>query len=187
MHYYDKDTKAFVIPGIHGAQIVPDMITIDTKVGEDKNGDDIIQSKDYMRGVKVINVPASWVELKAGDPRISPQPGKMLDVIDDEVVLIDIPAPTQAEIDAKAWNESKAQRAEEVRNLTVKITGGITFDADEIAQQRMTRAVLIATSDAETVKWKTADNQLIDVTAAQLKEALRLAALAQATIWENYG
>ena len=59
----------------------------------------------------------------------------------------------------------------------------LDFDGDENSQIRMTRAAFLAVDMNEVTQWKLADNSVVDVTASQLKEAARLAGLAQTAYW----
>jgi hypothetical protein len=77
----------------------------------------------------------------------------------------------------------KQQRTEQVAKLTVDIEG-LIFDADEVSQDRMSRAILVM-NDVETTLWILNDNEPVDVTKAQLKAALKAAGQAQTAIWTN--
>lgn len=90
--------------------------------------------------------------------------------------------PTPEFLKAEAIQEAKASKAMQVYELKVTVDG-MEFDADEISQGRMARAVAASESPLETTLWKLADNTVAEVTAAQLKQALRLAGIAQTQIW----
>ena len=79
---------------------------------------------------------------------------------------------------------SKAARAAAVDAIKVTTASGKTFDGDETSQNRMARAIvaLNATGTAETL-WVLADNTPVQVTAAELAEALALSGAAQAALW----
>jgi len=79
----------------------------------------------------------------------------------------------------------KAERAVQVRRISVTTTAGRYFDGDEISQGRMARAILAldATGPDATVRWVLHDNTPVDVGAAELREALALAGQAQADLW----
>ena len=96
-------------------------------------------------------------------------------------VIVGIPEPTPEEIAERALAEAKAERAEEVERLTVEVDGYV-FDADETSQARMSVAASSMTDD-ETNVWVLHDNQIVEVTKAQLLEACRLARIAQSAIW----
>lgn len=75
----------------------------------------------------------------------------------------------------------KMERQALVDAITVEVEG-MVFQGDEVSQGRMARAA-VALNDTETVLWVLADNTPVQVTKAQLLEALRLAGAAQAAIW----
>lgn len=79
---------------------------------------------------------------------------------------------------------AKAARELAVSQITVTTTAGNTFDGDEVSQTRMTRAILVlqATGTPSTV-WVLTDNTPVEVTAAELTEALALSGAAQASMW----
>lgn len=76
----------------------------------------------------------------------------------------------------------KADRAAAVKAITVTTSAGNSFDGDEESQGRMARAILALPIDG-TVTWVLADNSAIQVTAAELIEALALAGAEQARLW----
>jgi len=76
----------------------------------------------------------------------------------------------------------KADRAADVSSITVTTTSGNTFDGDEVSQARMARAI-VAMPEEGVVRWVLADNTSIHASAMELKEALRLAGAAQASMW----
>lgn len=98
----------------------------------------------------------------------------------------DIISATQAEqpeLQAKiAYDEFKANRSNLVNQLTITTSANNTFDADEISQGRISRAV-VGMDDVETIRWKLADNSEINATKAELLEALKLAGRAQEALW----
>lgn len=79
----------------------------------------------------------------------------------------------------------KANRAAAVASIQVTTAAGNCFDGDEISQGRMARAIvgLEAQSEITAINWVLADNTAIQVTAAELREALALAGLEQARLW----
>ena len=80
--------------------------------------------------------------------------------------------------------ELKAQRSAAVEAIKVTTAAGNTFDGDEVSQTRMARAIIgLSTGLAPSVNWVLADNSVIQVTSAELTEALVLAGQAQAAIW----
>ena len=84
---------------------------------------------------------------------------------------------------AKALEEAKEERAEEVGSIKVTVDG-MTFDGDEVAQQRLARAIMCAeiTGMNET-QWVMADNTVHTITVAQAKEALSKAMLQMGELW----
>ncbi|WP_211831160.1 DUF4376 domain-containing protein [Kistimonas asteriae] len=78
--------------------------------------------------------------------------------------------------------EHKSTRAEKVASIVVEVDG-LKFDGDEISQGRMGRAIIAASGDGDSVNWILADNTVATVTAAQLKQALRLAGEEMARLW----
>lgn len=87
---------------------------------------------------------------------------------------------------AEALAQAKVKRAAAVAALTVKVDS-MTFDADEIAQERMSRAVTAAIATGEgtsaTTTWVLHDNTVATVTIKQLATALRLAGEEQTRLW----
>lgn len=91
------------------------------------------------------------------------------------------PPVTPADLDA-AW---KAERARLVSEIVVQTANGNLFDGDEISQGRMALAILAlqATPDVTTTPWVMSTNQTIEVTIAELSEALALAGKRQTELW----
>lgn len=99
-----------------------------------------------------------------------------------EGAMPEAPAKPQEVIDAEALAKAKAERAAAVAAITVEVDG-MVFDGDEDAQTRMARAVTMAESMDEQTEWVLHDNTVAIVTAAQLKQACRLAGKAQTRLW----
>ena len=80
-------------------------------------------------------------------------------------------------------NLMKAKRARKVAvaNIVVEVDG-MTFDGDEISQDRMTRSI-VAMTDEDSIPWVLADNSIAIVSKNQLKTALRLSGLKQSELW----
>lgn len=81
--------------------------------------------------------------------------------------------------------KARVRRTEAVKAITVETRAGNVFDGDEISQDRMARTIVAldkAGGDAKT-KWILHDNKVIEVTAAELTEALTKAGEAQTSIW----
>lgn len=74
-----------------------------------------------------------------------------------------------------------ADRTARVAALKVKV-GDLEFDGDETSQNRMARSI-VGMNDTDTLPWTLANNEVVQVTKAQLTQALRLSGLAQAEVW----
>ncbi len=71
-----------------------------------------------------------------------------------------------------------------VKAVRVTTTTGKTFDGDEKSQDRMMRAIQIASiTDETTTNWKLADNTIVEVTLDELREALALAGKEMSRLW----
>ena len=96
-----------------------------------------------------------------------------------------LPFMTEEELAQKAIDDARASfksnRATAVESIKVTV-GDKVFDGDETSQTRMARAI-VAMADTETVLWVLADNTPVQVTKAELTEALRLAGEAQTQVW----
>lgn len=80
---------------------------------------------------------------------------------------------------------AKELRDAELEKIVVEVDG-ILLDGNEKAQERMTRAAFILGDTGSTPDWKTADNQFVNVTGAQFKQAVALAGQAQSALWRKY-
>lgn len=123
-------------------------------------------------------------------PAMGVMPNGLNPVLDSELIAAIeaaglIEEPTQAEKDAHKQEQVraafKADRAAKVNSLTVETSLGI-FDADEQSQTRMSRAIAVM-SDTDTNLWILTDNTPVEVTKADLVEALILAGKAQSALW----
>lgn len=84
----------------------------------------------------------------------------------------------------QAIAQAKAERALAVEKIVVTTASGRQFDGDETSQDRMARTIVaMEGSGVETTFWRLADNDWVQVTSAELKEALRLAGMAQTAVW----
>ena len=93
------------------------------------------------------------------------------------------PEPTPEEIEAQKLAQAKAERADAVAAIKVEVDG-MTFDGDEKAQSRMTRAIQAAEfTGVESTQWVLADNTVAEVTVAQMKQALAKAMTAMGELW----
>lgn len=71
-----------------------------------------------------------------------------------------------------------------VSRIKVTTNTGKVFDGDEKSQERILRAINIATITGDTTtQWKMADNTIVEVTLEELKEALTLAGKEMSRIW----
>jgi len=104
--------------------------------------------------------------------------------VQDWIALGNTPDPefTQAELAQQALVQAKETKINQVANITVTTTSGKTFDGDEIAQDRMARAVSFS-QPLDTTQWVLADNTVATVTREELVEAGLLAGQAMTTIW----
>ena len=98
-----------------------------------------------------------------------------------QLIVCQLPPPTEEEIAEQALADAKAERAAEVERLMVEVEG-MVFDADETSQARMSVAASSMTDD-ETNVWVLHDNTVVQVTKAQLLLACRLARIAQSAVW----
>lgn len=103
-----------------------------------------------------------------------------------EGAMLERPEKPAEVLEAEALAQAKAERAMAVAALTVDVDG-MTFDADEKAQERMSRAVTAAIVTGEgtyaTTTWVLHDNTVATVTIKQLVTALRLAGEEQTKLW----
>ena len=75
----------------------------------------------------------------------------------------------------------KASRARKMAQQTV-IVEGMEFDADELSQQRMARALLLM-NETQTTMWVLANNEVVQVSKKQLFEACKQAGEQQSALW----
>jgi hypothetical protein len=95
-----------------------------------------------------------------------------------------VPEPADPPSPEEQREKFKAEREAAVKAITVTTKSGNTFDGDEISQGRMARAILaLQATSAKSATWVLADNSAIDATAAELSEALSLAADEQFRLW----
>ena len=104
-------------------------------------------------------------------------------------VLVDLTLEEIAEIELRnirtpeqLLSEAKAARQVEVYAIKVTTAAGNVFDGDERSQDRMA-TTLAAMDDTDTGPWVLADNSIITVTKAELREALHLARAKMGEIW----
>ena len=138
----------------------------------------------------------SYVVLKNGMPYHVPDSEEFADFFSQldeyarahpEAVKEEHPyVPTEEELAAAELAKAKAERAAAVASITVEVDG-LIFDGDEVAQERMSRAVTAATATGasmdDTTTWVLHDNTVAQVSIRQLAEALRKAGEAQTALW----
>lgn len=83
-----------------------------------------------------------------------------------------------------AYQQWKADRQAAVDAITVEV-GGMLFDGDEAAQNRMARTVAASDRMTDTIAWTLADNTVALVQVQTLKTACRLASEEQTRIWND--
>jgi hypothetical protein len=109
------------------------------------------------------------------------------DVVEIFATQADRDAAVAAAAAADAINArtaAKQARAAAVAAIKVTTASGKTFDGDEISQGRMARVIIsMHANSTETTSWVLSDNTAVQVTAAELTEALALAGAAQSAIW----
>ena len=87
---------------------------------------------------------------------------------------------------ARAVSEAAAKRASResrVAGIQVVTSSGNRFDGDEVAQGRISRAILALNAVGGETRWRLADNTVVSVDADELLEALMLAGAEQTKIW----
>ena len=114
---------------------------------------------------------------------------KTLCTVGDKQWLYDAATNTISEKDCTFFNSVVAEKAKDakiylVSKLQVTTLSGKVFDGDEKSQDRMLRAINIAAITGSTkIRWKLANNDIIEITLDELKEALTLASKAMSDIW----
>lgn len=79
---------------------------------------------------------------------------------------------------------AKTARETSVAALTVTTTSGKVFNGCEVSLGRMNNAITIAGIAGLTeTQWTLADNSRVTVTLDEMKEAMKLAGLAQSQLW----
>ena len=124
------------------------------------------------------HVPADVEEYKDFFAQLDEYAKAHLEVVTEEHPYV----PTAEELAAAELAKAKAERAAAVAAITVEVDG-MVFDGDEAAQERMSRAVVLADSMDETTEWVLHDNTVAIVTADQLRRACKLAGKAQTALW----
>lgn len=113
---------------------------------------------------------------------------EVLEVLGVKVEEREYPSKTEEEIKQEELNNALEQRSKAVANITVEVDG-MVFDGDEVSQERMARAILVAKAtgeeDTATTTWVLHDNTVAQPTIAQLVKALRLAGEEQTKLWTS--
>lgn len=125
------------------------------------------------------------VEQKTGGsrPTILEEVQFFVDLWEQEKIKSDTPLPIEPDSPEKIMKRKKGERQKDVEKLSVTTQSGKAFDGNELAQDRMARAIL-ALEPLEKTMWVLADNTIdMQVSREELREALRLAGAAQTAIW----
>ena len=130
------------------------------------------------------NIPADAVDIAAEEHAAlltGQSSGKRITAdADGKPVLTDPPPPSIEQI----LLAKKAQRQAIVDAITVTTVTGNTFDGNEEAQSRMSRAIQTAEiAGIESTTWVLANNVPTLVTLPELKEALVLSMQAMGEVW----
>ena len=96
-----------------------------------------------------------------------------------QVITVAMKEQKAHELALQQWRIS---RDNAIANITVTVDG-MTFSGDEAHQQRMVCAIAAAANMSATYTWMLANGTKVDVTAGQLKLALRQAVLARIALW----
>ena len=104
---------------------------------------------------------------------------------DDELRIVRFYPATQAQSDddrAQVKRKRfKIAREQKLAELTVRVDG-LEFDADEQSQQRMARALVVMAQTDKTA-WVLANNEVVQVSKAQLLRACKKAGEQQTALW----
>lgn len=80
-------------------------------------------------------------------------------------------------------DRKKSQRQQQVERIVVAV-GAKQFDGDEDSQNRMARAIVaMQAANVPQTRWILADNTVVQVTVAELQQALVAAGQAQTDLW----
>jgi hypothetical protein len=166
------------------------LVTWQAKDSETLFGEfDLITNTDTRTGVQIISIGQL-------DKDVSQYIGLSNEVITPAVCteITSVPVDTFYNIynpingyfltDALVGTILKDLRQIELDALTVTV-GANVYNAYELAQGRMSRAYMIL-GDTGTIPWKMDDNTTVNVTGAELKQALILAGTAQSALWAKY-
>jgi len=84
--------------------------------------------------------------------------------------------------DVESLAGTKLVREAATISITVTLNNGIELDGDELSQNRLARALLVIEDDS-IISWIALDNTIVQLTKADVKEALKLALEAQSVIF----
>ena len=126
------------------------------------------------------------VEQKVGGsrPATLSEVQPFVDLWEAERARVDAPPPVIPPTPEQLREQAKRARAAAVSAITVTTQSGKTFDGDETSQDRMARAILaLQLTGTPSTLWVLANNTPVQVTVAELGEALALSGAAQSAIW----
>lgn len=160
--------------------------------------DDFPKGLEYNIDIPLVNgVYISGAELEAHIQSFAPV-GQIARLVEAaaadssavEAMVVPVPpAPpkTPEQLAEDVRSAKKKDRADYVAGIKVTTASGRTFDGDETSQNRMARAIVGLSAQPQnpvpTITWVLADNTPVQVTAAELTEALALSGAAQAAVW----
>lgn len=90
---------------------------------------------------------------------------------------------TDEEIQQALYNQWKDERQSKVDNIEVELNG-IMYQGDETSQTRIARVVSVM-EDTDTIMWVAKDNNVNELSKADLKYILREAGIKQTLIWND--
>ena len=126
--------------------------------------------------------PSAWVEIQKEISMQVNTVGGSVFYYNTETAMLEEKPRDFSEANRKA--DTKAQTLADVSTITVTTSTGKVFDGDETSQDRMIRAIQIANiTGVNTTQWKLADNTIVEVTLAELQEAVTLAGQEMSRIW----
>lgn len=97
-------------------------------------------------------------------------------------------AENQAAADQRTRDQMRREREQQTDAILVTTSQGNVFQGDEISQTRMSHMLAAYAEEMPdaTVNWIMADNSVVNITLAELDEALRLSVDAQNAIWMDF-
>lgn len=148
------------------------------------NGNSIaLDAPQTINGVTYPNLRGVWQEVGVTQHQVedypNPETHSWTENADGTLNVSPLPVEVIAE---RNLAKAKLARLGQVREIKVTTLSGKEFDGDEDSQNRMSRAIS-AMNDGDSTQWVLADNTVVQVSKAELKEALRLAGAAMTTIW----